>query len=285
MTDFSFAVAGDNRNDLGVFPAILQKIDSDPEISFMIHTGDAVMTPRKVFFHELVNTLRDQIHKPFLMVPGNHDIQGRFWATPERSMYAEIFGPAHYTFCLGDLRFILLDSNHLRSRPEDEKEWLRKSISASPHHPVLVFMHVPLADPRGKAFHHSLNTVLYRSLMDIFNASDVKHCYCGHIHGYWSGDTDGIPFTITGGAGAWLYSRDPAHGFYHYVKVKVKDGQITQEVITVDKALLSGLSSYLYYSGLTGTEVLLIILFAVSCGLCLNKRRECMYNLLSRIWK
>ena len=118
-TNFSFAVAGDNRNDLGVFPAILQKIDSDPEISFMIHTGDAVMTPRKVFFHKFVNTLRDRLHKPFLMVPGNHDIQGRFWATPDLSMYAELFGPTHYTFCLGNLRFVLFDSNHLRAVPED----------------------------------------------------------------------------------------------------------------------------------------------------------------------
>lgn len=277
--DFCFAVAGDNRNDLGVFPSILQHIDSDQEIAFMVHTGDLVMAPRPVFFHQVVNTIKDHLHKPFLIVPGNHDVQGKLWGNPGTSFYEKIFGPSHLKFMLGSSRFVMLDSNHLRVTPEDERKWLRNALSTSDHCPVLIFMHVPLSDPRGKEFHHGLKAALSRDLIGIFKETNVNHVYSGHIHGYWSGNINDIPYTIAAGGGAWLYSKDPEHGFYHYIKVRVKDGRITQEVVRVKRNLIAGLFSYLYYSNLTGFELLFIILFLCSCGLCIYRQKK--YRLLT----
>jgi hypothetical protein len=58
----------------------------------------------------------------------------------------------------------------------------------------------------------------------------VTHIFAAHIHSYFSGDWNGVPYTITAGAGAPLYGTDPAHFFYHYLKVTLKDGRVQVRV-------------------------------------------------------
>ena len=49
--------------------------------------------------------------------------------------------------------------------------------------------------------------------MALFKKYKVTHIFAGHIHGYYTGTWDGMPYTITGGAGAQLYGSDPEHVF------------------------------------------------------------------------
>jgi hypothetical protein len=58
----------------------------------------------------------------------------------------------------------------------------------------------------------------------------VTHVFAGHIHSYFSGNWDGIPCTITAGAGAPLYGTDPEHFFYHYLEVTLKEGKVSLQV-------------------------------------------------------
>ena len=265
---FSFAVVADNRNDKGAFPRILEKIQKDREISFVIHLGDAVMAPRKVFYLDLLRTLNAYLHKPFFIIPGNHDIR----ASSDYSLYEKAFGPRHYWFGLGKLRFIMADSICMRSRPKEEMSWLKSALSrGDAGENTLVFMHIPLSDPRGKGYHHCLSRRLALEAADMFQRAGVQHVFSGHIHGYWSGLFKGLPYSITGGGGAWLHSRDPAHGFYHYLKIRVQGNEISQEVIQVRKAMVPGLVSLLYYSNLTGMELIFLVIFAVSAAVSLSR--------------
>jgi hypothetical protein len=69
-----------------------------------------------------------------------------------------------------------------------------------------------------------------RRLAALFRRYRVTHVFAGHIHSYFTGNWDGVPYTITAGAGAPLYGTDPQHFFYHYLKVTLTDGKIDIKV-------------------------------------------------------
>ena len=47
------------------------------------------------------------------------------------------------------------------------------------------------------------------SLLALFKKYKVTHVFAAHIHSYYTGAWEGVPYTITGGAGAKLYGDDP----------------------------------------------------------------------------
>jgi hypothetical protein len=67
-------------------------------------------------------------------------------------------------------------------------------------------------------------------LAALFRRYHVTHVFAGHIHSYFSGNWDGVPYTITGGAGAPLYGTDSQHYFYHYLMVTLTAGKVTIKV-------------------------------------------------------
>ncbi len=231
--NFCFAILGDNKNDKEVFPAIITRINNDPDISFVIHTGDMVSDPLKFFYRDFLETLGVFLRKPILLIPGNHDVGNQ----EEDALYERAFGKQHYIFQIGDTEFVIANAQRLEFAAE--QNWLRRALHQEKSKNTLVFMHIPLYDPRGADYHHSLDEQTARKLKGIFRAYDVNHIYTGHIHGYWTGKWDNIPYTITGGAGARLYSNDPAHGFHHYLKVRIEDGRISEEVIAVNGTFFS----------------------------------------------
>jgi len=232
--DFCFAVLGDHKNDKKVFPAIITIINDDPEISFVIHTGDMVRDPRKIFYQDFLKMVAVRLHKTILLVPGNHDVGGQ----GDDSLYKHAFGPKHYDFRIGKTHLVFIDTQRIASK--SEQTFLRNALNQNKFSEnTIMFMHIPLYDPRGPEKHHCLPETLSDKLLELFSKYHVSHIFTGHIHGYWAGIWDTIPYTITAGAGARLYSNDPAHGFHHYLKVRVKDGWIREEVVAVNKTLLS----------------------------------------------
>ena len=109
--------------------------------------------------------------------------------------------------------------------------WLEQEFSKSQSYKTrLVFLHVPLFDPRGGENHHCLPEATGRRLAALFRQYGVTHIFAGHIHSYFSGNWDGVPYTITGGAGAPLYGTDPKHFFYHYLKITLRGDQVEVQV-------------------------------------------------------
>ena len=240
--DFCFAVLGDNKNDKAVFPAALGAINDDPEISFVVHTGDMVKAPVKSLFQDFLKTVRACLEKPFLICPGNHD-DGR----EDSPMYERAFGQKQYVVSIGGTCLVFADTQRLSFGTG--QGWLRRALDQNRQsRSIIVFMHMPPCDPRGGDHHHALRLAVAERLLSLFKEYHVNHVYTGHIHGYWAGDWDMIPYTITAAAGARLYSKDPAHGFYHYLKVRVKDGRIQQVVKPVKNTSFAKLSNvFLYY--------------------------------------
>uniref|UniRef100_A0A7C5EP55 Calcineurin-like phosphoesterase domain-containing protein n=1 Tax=Desulfobacca acetoxidans TaxID=60893 RepID=A0A7C5EP55_9BACT len=222
----AFAVLGDSRGSRRVFSALLKKLNEDPEVAFVIHLGDVVDQPELEQYRLFFSQVREHLFKPLLVTVGNHEL-----VKEGRPLYRRLFGPENYAFSLGKAYFIIFDNARLDSLNEASLRWLAEELEKARAYPWrLVFLHVPLFDPRGGEHRHCLPPEWGWRLADLFRRGGVSHIFAGHIHGYFNGEWASVPFTISGGGGAKLYGEDPGHFFHHAVKVALRSGKLDLEV-------------------------------------------------------
>jgi 3',5'-cyclic AMP phosphodiesterase CpdA len=223
----TFAVLGDSRSNPAVFEQALKDMAGDPSLTFAIDVGDMVERGTLEQFDAFFKQLKPYRRLPFLTATGNHD-----WGkNRDLTLYRQIFGPDYYAFQLRDNYFIVVNDTEPDGVGEVQWRWLEKELQQSrPYKTRLVFLHTPLFDPRGGGQHHCLPEAAGRRLAALFRQYHVTHIFAGHIHSYFTGNWDGVPYTITAGAGAPLYGTDPNHFFHHYLKVSLEDGKVHIEV-------------------------------------------------------
>ncbi len=125
-------------------------------------------------FDEFFKQIRSPARLPFLTVAGNHDL-GK---NQDLTLYREIFGPDYYAFQLGDHYFIVLNDNLHTGMGEAQMAWLESELSKSQSYKTrLVFLHVPLFDPRGGENHHCLPEATGRQLAALFRQYRVTHIF------------------------------------------------------------------------------------------------------------
>jgi len=228
--DFTFAVFGDNKGDSSFFEPLLKEIDHDKEIAFAIDVGDLVSNGKRGYYRRFLNQVQESLAIPLLTAIGNHDLNA---GSPEN--YLKILGPAYYAFQVGKSYFIVLDATTESGFDKTERLWLEEELQrAQILKARFVFMHVPPFDPRGSGFNKCLPEKDGKDLKDLFRRYKVTHLFASHIHGYFSGMWEEIPYTITGGAGGGLQGSDPEHFFHHYVTVHVHNAKANMIVRPVD---------------------------------------------------
>lgn len=232
--DFTFAVFGDNKGNYSFFEPLLHDIDHDKEIAFAIDVGDLVSDGKRGQFRRFLDQVHENLGIPFLTATGNHD----FNSSNGFDDYKNIFGPTYYSFQVGRCSFIVLDASTESGFDKTERRWLENELMKTQDAKArFVFMHIPPFDPRG-GFH--LPEKDTNDLLNLFRRYKVTHLFTSHIHGYFSGMWEGVPYTITGGAGARLQGSDPQHFFHHYIKVHVSDGKgnLTVRRINAESAIV-----------------------------------------------
>lgn len=223
----TFAVFGDNRSNPAVFEQVLKHLDRDPTLAFAINVGDLVETGTVENFRIFLDQVRQNLRLPLLTVPGNHDLEKDHGPR----LYRQIFGPDCYAFPIEENYFIIINDTGKAGMSEAQWHWLEMELKNSRTYKTrLIFLHIPLFDPRGGEHHHALSEDLGRKLADLFHRYHVTQVFAGHLHSYFSGDWHGVPYTITAGAGAPLYGTDPEHFFYHYLKVTLTNGKVSIKV-------------------------------------------------------
>ncbi len=202
--DFTFAVFGDNKGNNSIFGPLLRDIDHKKEIAFAIDVGDLVPSGKRWFYRRFFTQVKENLAIPLLAAIGNHDLNNG------PGQFREIFGPTYHSFQVGQSHFILLDATTELGFDKEERQWLEKELQNSQISKArFIFMHVPPFDPRGRGFKKCLPEKDGRDLLTLFKQYNVTHIFASHIHGYFSGVWDGIPYTITGGAGGSLQGSDP----------------------------------------------------------------------------
>ncbi len=216
---FSFVVFGDNKGNYSFFEPLLESIDHDKDIAFAVDIGDLVADGKRGQYRRFLDQVQENLTIPFLAATGNHDYHNGF------DEYRSIFGPIYYSFQAGRCAFIVLDSTNESGFDKTELRWLEGELTKVQEAEArFVFMHIPPFDPKnGRAY---LPEKDRNDLLGLFKRYNVTHLFASHVHGYFSGAWEGIPYTITGGAGARLQGDDPEHFFHHYTKVQVNNGKV-----------------------------------------------------------
>ena len=227
-SNFSFAVFGDSKRNFACLSTILRAVDRDPEMAFAIHTGDLVGDGNRGEFRVFMECLTMDFHKPFFTVPGNHDIAGL-----GRESYGDFFGPRHYAFEVAGTRFVVLDTSQESALDGTQFQWLEEELSQrEAASRTLVFMHRPPYDPRAND-RPSLPPEEAERLASLFRKHQVSHVFPSHLHAFFEGTWQGVPYTISGGAGARLHGTDAKHFFFHYLKVNVNDRGVHVQCVPV----------------------------------------------------
>ena len=226
-SSLTFAVLGDNRSNPEIFTQVLQHMNQEPGLAFAIDVGDLVESGSRETFGQFLTQVRQHLRLPLLTAIGNHDLDQQ----RSSALYRRIFGPDYYAFHCKDNYFIVVNDVSPQGIGPRQWRWLEANLKKSQAYQTrLIFLHIPLFDPRGGEHHHGLSEEMERKLLALFRQYHVTHIFAGHIHSYFSGNWDGVPYTISAGAGAPLYGSDPAHFFYHYLKVTLKEGKVHIEV-------------------------------------------------------
>lgn len=139
---------------------------------------------------------------------------------------------------------------------------------------TFVFMHVPVYDPRKSMKDqpgHSLKDLdSARKVLDLMKQYPIDMVFAGHIHGYFKGDWEGVPYTITGGGGAEMLYSDPAHYFYHYIQVNVTSDKVFYNIVKIDSPdfnFIDRIGAFLwiyFYSFIVINYWIILLLIAVT---------------------
>ena len=241
---FVFAVVGDNRGGPNgiqppVFTEIVRQINHDSPV-LVFNTGDMIYgyTEDEVMLRRYWQGYKQAIaplKAPIFHVPGNHDL---FDAQSAR-VYREQLGAPYFAFDYGNSRFIALDTETEPYRLGTvQTEWLRAQLKGAGQRNVFMFLHKPLFPVDG---HIGSSLDRYPAERDAVHRLLVEHrgiikgVFQGHEHLYNFGERDGVPYYITGGAGANLYVPPELGGFHHYLLVRVHGNRVAVEVRTVGR--------------------------------------------------
>lgn len=250
-----FIVLGDSRDGYETFQSIINQINGENPL-FVIDNGDLVYSGKpnqyRIFDHMVNN-----ISTTLCTTLGNHDIRDE-----GRGIYTKLYGPAYYSFDLGNKHFIFLDSSEgfasEQAISDEQYTWLESDLIAAQGKDIFVVSHIPSTDPRPEvlpndiqtyideaeqtggsiekvldkfednmAFAHGFRTTeeanRFEGLMTTYHVNTV---YESHIHSYFDFTKNDVRYIISGGGGAELLSED---SYYHYLIVKTS----TPDLLTI----------------------------------------------------
>ena len=225
--DFTFCVMGDIKGGTATFEELLDTARADNP-AFAVVLGDFVChsepAAHKLFISEVAE---ERLSFPLFLVPGNHDINADDFSIAE---FEQLHGPAQFHFALGKYLFVFLNNV---SSDNGYLPYLKNVIAqeAAKTPEVFVFMHIP---PDGlNPEIHSRGLPGSEEFMQLVRQYGVRYVFAGDHHGYVKTVKGSTTYMVTGGGGAKLRGE---HGkFHHMVRMAIKDGTITETVISTEK--------------------------------------------------
>ncbi|HLV80528.1 MAG TPA: metallophosphoesterase [Chthonomonadaceae bacterium] len=237
---FTFVISGDNRSTgRGVpQPPTAGQIFAEIHLlrpAFVLWTGDSIYGSEEPVEeagaeYDAFLGQAARAATPVFCAPGNHEIYDR---SEMETLYQSRMGRLYGSFDYGHTHLIALDTEEIGRHGgigPKQMEWLKQDLAANRQAKnIVVFMHHPLFPKDAKeGFADSANR---DALHRLFVASDVRAVFCGHEHLLYHSTQDGIPYWVSGGAGAPIDAPADEGGFQHYLLCEVNDSEISVRVL------------------------------------------------------
>jgi hypothetical protein len=220
--EFSFAVCGDSWKDNPVFREIIARANAEGD-AFLVVVGDITPQGLPDQFAEFESVVAAS-KIPVYAVPGNHDVLNN-----GLDEFVKLY-PEHYSFDHELAHFAMVDDSG-GMVPQGELEWLEKDLAATTQPVKFVFLHVPpilfsnTPQPAGSP------EPPFLKLMEQYRVADV---FSGDLHAFRRFRNNQVNYIITGGAGSPLHLPSALGGYYHFVRVTVHGGSVSDEVIPIE---------------------------------------------------
>lgn len=176
--DIKFAQVTDLyfRGNSTVMDSLVQDINKDSEIDFVVFTGNNIGKPTVDVLKKFLKSAR-KLNKPYYMVLGNKDVSKSH--NMEKSTYLKtvkkynIMHPTtpNYTFKKGNVVFIVVDgSKELIPSPngfysKDTIKWVDKQIKKAKNSKVVILQHFPLMNKPGNEYYTTYNILEYMQML------------------------------------------------------------------------------------------------------------------------
>jgi 3',5'-cyclic AMP phosphodiesterase CpdA len=172
----------------------IEKINATPGLRFTVVLGD-LSTDGKLSELNLAKGSLGRLVKPYLVLPGNHDVQAN--DANIFAIFEKVFGQTQWVREEDNWVFIGINSCEGASSdvtiPDDRMTWLRKEIKrVNPKRPVALFAHHPF-NPLSKEY----RVKNADEVIGLFSGHNLKLVAAGHWHGNQVEEQNGILFTTT----------------------------------------------------------------------------------------
>jgi glycosyltransferase involved in cell wall biosynthesis len=213
-TSYSFAIVSSIKNSDDIFKSkIINEINNDEDIHFIISTGQAVLDGAEEKYRLLNKTLNN-LQKPSIFGIGENEVSDQGY-----TRYYKHFGQAYFSLDYNNDYYIFLDSTNTTSN-EVILSWLNNelTISRKYNHTFIIIDENPLEDINN----------LKKDLTNLFKEYKVTAVF-------YSGDTynlqlvDNIKYYSCGKAGGISNTNS-----YGYVKFSVTNNETTANYIKVN---------------------------------------------------
>ena len=177
----TIAFIGDSQRFYEEVDLFVEKVNGMEDIDLTIIAGDLSDFGLLAEF-EWVAARLNKLHKPYLVVIGNHDILAN-----GEEVYKRMFGPLNYSFTYDSTRFVMHNTNSREypGRNVPDLVWLSTALQSDPS--VKHFIAVSHVPPFDSDFNADLETPYQQLFRDTPGFLVSLH---GHIHRH----TDGYPY-------------------------------------------------------------------------------------------
>jgi Icc protein len=222
-----FALLSDIQEAIDGVKDIYARINADPNISFVVSTGDLTwqgnVEELERFQHEL-----DSLRVPFYPTLGNHEL-----GTDDGAPFQRYFGRGNFRFVHGGMQFTFLDSASGTIDPL-VYAWLGAWLAEGRQRTHAVVTHIPPIDPVGVRNESFVNRNEANKFLAELAEEGVDITLYGHVHSYYAFANAGIPAYISGGGGSVPERFDGIGRHYMTVDVDPAGGILQTGIVRID---------------------------------------------------
>jgi hypothetical protein len=226
-SDFTFVVCGDPD---GLRPQFKQIVEAAKSAAFLVIVGDLTPSGSEAELKKMYDYLQAS-GVTYYAVRGDND-RAR---DPSGTTFEKYFGPLWSSFDYQDSHFQLLDdSDGIRGFPAGELAWMEEDLAATGARLKFAFAHIPPGAPPDLStpfddYEQARETG--DEAIGIWQRYGVGTVFSGHLHAYMIYRAANPEILVTGGAGAPLHLPEGMGGYYNYLLVHVRGGQVDVQVV------------------------------------------------------